>query len=165
MPGELYGIAGYKDLAGSVANKVLQYEKRLEIRFGRTLAGESCFPSPNCTRQLASAIWDSLYAAGGASLPAGLAAGLAVLYSSGNTNPARDFEIPAGMAPQFFWECLRYFPPVYGVPYWTKRPPCAGMNSDGTFSAYKRTFFLNNTEGMAFPCPTTVADSSTGAPL
>jgi len=157
LPGSLYGLVGYKDILFSLHNYLEKYKVRLEERWRSALVGKDCSPSEDCLSQLASSVWDALYAAGGASVPAGIASGLALLYSSSASNPARDFEIPPGTAPQFFWECLRFFPPVYGVPYWTSRPSCYAMT-------HENTVYLNNSDGMTIPCPEPYEESATGAP-
>lgn len=62
------------------------------------------------------------------------AQGLGVIYSEHTTNPAKGFTIPPGKEAEFFWESLRYFPPVYGVPYWTTRPTCHGIAPGDTIA-------------------------------
>merc|ERR1712151_692137 len=82
--------------------------------WGKRLASLDCSPSPNCTVQLASVVWDAFFSAGGISVPQVISCGLGVLYSDSSTNPSKGFQLQSGQELQFFWESLRYYPPVVG---------------------------------------------------
>jgi len=155
LPGSLYGLLGVKDIAYSVEKTVKKYEELLLPRFGDRLKKFDCAPSPSCSLQLASGIFDALYAAGGLSVPGAIASGLGVLYSEHKTNPAKGFTIPLGKEAEFFWESLRYFPPVYGFPYWTTRPTCDGITPGDTIA-------LELPYGQSEACPRLPVNTQTG---
>merc|ERR1712087_515725 len=115
MPGILYNslgrIFGFDKTRTCATNFVLSYQKLVEEIWGESLKHLDCSPTPSCSLQLASGLWDAFYSAGGLSMPGTLQAGLAIIYSTSETNPRSDFTIPKGQELTFFWECLRYIPP------------------------------------------------------
>lgn len=157
LPAELYSIMGIKRLERDISSYVEVYEKLVIDRWGEELAKLDCAPTPRCSLQLAAAAWDALNAAGGLSVPNGIQAGLGVLFSRSSSKPRAEVDVAPGTEPQFFWECLRFFPPVYGVPYWTTRPTCQGQTALDTRG-------LNQTYGMTKPCPAQDASGRTGFP-
>mmetsp|Transcript_94946 Transcript_94946/g.292714 ORF Transcript_94946/g.292714 Transcript_94946/m.292714 type:complete len:638 (-) Transcript_94946:67-1980(-) len=141
LPGSFYPLVGHALGMYTLQSKLNEYARRygevLEQRFGPELAREDCSPSHNCTVQLASAVLDAMVAAGGASVPQLIGTGLGVLYSKDASSPvpesAGDFDFSAvmeGKEEQFFWEVLRLYPPVVGVPYWEKLAPCEGGGAE-----------------------------------
>jgi len=146
---------------GSTANAVGEWIKEhislLESLYGQELQGQSCTPSPNCTVQLASAVWDALYAAGGLSVPGTISTGLAVLYSRSSTNPFTQMTYKKNDALSFYWETIRYFPPVLGFPHWETRPTCAGSTAEATA-------MLNKSDGKTEACPPEPKDFFSGYP-
>lgn len=147
MGGAAEGAQGY----------IAEYGKLMEKLFGDRLKSQDCSPSDNCTAQAAGATWDALYAAGGLSVPGTINTGLGIMYSTDGSNPApgASYERP-GQAAQFYWENVRFFPPVVGFPHWKKPPTCAG-------SAPGATAALLKPDGESEPC-TLGADKSTGYP-
>jgi len=131
FPSFLYPLL-LSSTAAEVGAKVDEYEKKVEKKWGANLTNLDCTPSSSCKAQLASGLWDAHYSAGGLSVPQTISAGLGVLYSTSSTNPSVNFTIPAGKVAEFFWECIRSFPPVIGFPHWTKRPTCAGSDEAAT---------------------------------
>jgi len=143
FPGILYGTLS--GTVSSVEEIVRSYMPLVEQRWGDQLTGLDCSPSPNCTLQLASSLYDALYSAGGLSLPQVISSGLGVLYSTRDSNPSPGFKIPQGQAAEFFWEATRFYPPVVGFPHWRTRPVCDGNNSRGTAK-------LNKPDGETEAC-------------
>lgn len=129
----------------------------MEELWGDRLKLLDCSPTPTCSLQLASGLWDAFYAAGGLSLPGILQSGLAIVYSSSRTNPRPNFVIPKGKELNFVWECLRFIPPVYGFPHWEPRPACVGLSVEQTLA-------LNKSQGQTAACPEQSVDANTGFP-
>jgi len=102
-------------------------------------------------------MWDAFYSAGGNSVPGGIQTGLALLFSTSSTNPSPGLSIPKGEELNFFWECLRFAPPVYGFPRWQPRPTCSGLTAEETMA-------LNKSEGKTAACPEQAVDWMTGFP-
>lgn len=77
-----------------------------------------------CVVQVASAILDTLFSAGGLSVPGGISTALGVLYSTDSSNPAGG-PITYDRATQsagIYYEAMRWFAPVVGFPYWSTKP-------------------------------------------
>jgi hypothetical protein len=128
-----------------VGRYVAEFVALLDPLYARELEGENCAPSQNCTVQLASAVWDALYAAGGLSVPATINTALGVLFSKDESNPFKAATYKKEDALSFYWESIRYFPPVIGMPHWTTRPTCAGSTPEATAA-------LNKPDGKTEPC-------------
>eukprot|EP00931_Biecheleriopsis_adriatica_P064082 TRINITY_DN38935_c0_g1_i1.p1 TRINITY_DN38935_c0_g1~~TRINITY_DN38935_c0_g1_i1.p1 ORF type:complete len:571 (-),score=91.31 TRINITY_DN38935_c0_g1_i1:82-1794(-) len=162
VPPSLYGIAGgflgFQSTQQGIVEHVREYLGLVEEIWGEELKDEDCSPTPNCSLQLASGLWDALYSAGGLSVPGGLMSGLAIMYSTSSTNPSPGYKIPNGKELDFFWECIRYIPPVYGFPHWElSRPVCIGLTAEETLA-------LNGSEGETAACPKSPVDPQTGFP-
>eukprot|EP00933_Yihiella_yeosuensis_P034352 TRINITY_DN27849_c0_g1_i1.p1 TRINITY_DN27849_c0_g1~~TRINITY_DN27849_c0_g1_i1.p1 ORF type:complete len:558 (+),score=88.28 TRINITY_DN27849_c0_g1_i1:55-1728(+) len=159
FPGAWYGSIDllHKTRAGAT-EYVRKYTQLSEKIWGEKLAKLDCAPSPNCSLQLGSGMWDALYSAGGLSVPGGIQSGLAILYSTSSTNPSPSFKIPKGKELEFFWETIRFIAPVYGFPHWSKRPTCPGLTSEETEA-------LNKDEGRSASCPLGPVNPDTDFPL
>lgn len=121
-----------------------------------------CAPSRSCVDQGAYGTFDALQFAGGLSIPSSLMTAVALLYSASPMNPARKsrsegFTYEQGKELQFFWESMRFFPPVDSVPFWDVRPLCNGLDRHATDA-------LNKPHGQADACPLGPADNRTGFP-
>eukprot|EP00928_Gymnodinium_smaydae_P046901 TRINITY_DN31272_c0_g1_i1.p1 TRINITY_DN31272_c0_g1~~TRINITY_DN31272_c0_g1_i1.p1 ORF type:complete len:579 (+),score=102.70 TRINITY_DN31272_c0_g1_i1:80-1738(+) len=136
---------------------VAEYIPLIQELYGEELGHRSCQPSENCTVQAAHATFDALYAAGGLSVPSGISTGLATLYSTDASNPFAAKEYAKNESLNFFWEALRYFPPVVGFPHWTTRPTCAGSTPEATAA-------LNKPDGKSEACPLGSNNFFTGYP-
>jgi len=100
--------------------------------------------------------WDALYAAGGLSVPGTINTGLGIMYSTSPDNPAPGASYEKAQALQFYWENIRFFPPVVGFPHWRTRPTCAGSTPEETAA-------LNKPNGTSDACKLG-ADTSAGYP-
>jgi len=156
IPGVLAGIT-LGSISASVVDYIREYTPLLQELYGEQLALEDCAPSKNCTVQLAAATWDALYAAGGLSVPGTISTGLGVLYSTSGSNPAPGVTYAKDEAAQFYWENIRYFPPVVGFPHWSTRPTCAGSSAEDTAK-------LNKPNGKTQACALGEASFFTGYP-
>jgi hypothetical protein len=123
-------------IAGSTLTKLqAAYEAYLplvEKVYGAELANADCSPMTDCVALATSNLLDVLFFAGGLSVPSGISTGLWVLHADtsayGETFPQQ----PAvGDPATFFYESIRFFPPVVGFPWWTTPPERA---SDDTKS-------------------------------
>lgn len=115
---------------------VEQYPERFAVDFDTADCGETLNNGKkdrNCVSQVANAMLDTLLAAGGLSVPGALSTGLFVLYGdleSANSNNKFSGIFPAGAsdslndnnAKEFYYESMRFFAPVVGLPQWTKFP-------------------------------------------
>jgi len=144
LPSVFYGLLN--SISEGVQGYVQEYIPLIEALYGEKLAKEDCGPSKNCTVQAAAATWDALYAAGGLSVPGTISTGLGLLYSTSGSNPAPNVAYTKEEAAQFYWENIRYFPPVVGFPHWKTRPTCAGSSAEETAK-------LNKPNGSAEACP------------
>lgn len=155
LPAALYRfIEPVRERAAAYAR---EYSRLLEARFGARLAREDCSPSASCMAQLGSAVWDSLYGAGGLSVPSSIGTGIAVLFSTHGSNPFRRGSFSRDQALSFYWENIRFFPPVVGFPHWEKRPTCAGLTE-------AQTAALSKPDGRTEACPLGARDASTNFP-
>jgi hypothetical protein len=156
LPSFLYG-----PMLGSVQAEVQKYvEEYVQLvdgLYGSTLEAEDCSPSDSCVHQAASMVWDALYAAGGLSVPGTISTGLGVLFSKSSSNPYPAASIPDGQAMNFYWENIRYFPPVVGFPHWKTRPTCPRMSAEDTAK-------LNEPDGKTKACPFRKNNWFTGYP-
>lgn len=158
----LYGLAdsilGLTSTKDGSTRYVGEYLQLVEELWGKQLSKLDCSPSPNCSLQLASGLWDGLYSAGGLSVPAGIMSGLAIMYSTSDTNPSLAYTIPKGKELEFFWECIRFIPPVYGFPHWEdSRPVCVDLTAEETLE-------LNKSHGETSACPKLPVNRQTGFP-
>lgn len=145
VPAFLSGVV-LGSLSEEVGKYVREYVPLVEEKYGAKLAEEDCSPSLNCTWQLASAIWDSLYAAGGLSVPGTVGPGLGTLYSTDASNPSQKKRYERSQALEFYWESIRFFAPVVGFPHWATRPDCVGSSEEATAA-------LNESNGKTKSCP------------
>lgn len=156
MPSWLFGKLG-PAVQPTVDGKLAFVRKMMrdvEKKWGDKLAKQDCSPSPNCTIQVTSALFDGLYAAGGLSTPDSIMTGLGLMYSTDSSNPASGpFDVPHGKELEFYYECLRLFAPVYGVPVFTHRPTCPGLTDEETQK-------LQKLGGQSQACPRTEYDSA-----
>eukprot|EP01061_Rhynchopus_euleeides_P024820 TRINITY_DN399_c1_g1_i13.p1 TRINITY_DN399_c1_g1~~TRINITY_DN399_c1_g1_i13.p1 ORF type:complete len:524 (+),score=214.72 TRINITY_DN399_c1_g1_i13:233-1573(+) len=109
--------------------------------YGARLAGQDCAPTLDCVDQLTSALIDTLLLAGGLSVPSGISTALWVMY--GNTAPhgdifPADFRMDTNNVLPFFYESLRFFAPVVGVPFWEPAPARATDDTANQFEGGKR---------------------------
>jgi len=139
-----------------LAAYVDEYTALLEQQYSGLLSGKDCSPSESCARQAAFMVWDGMYAAGGLSVPSAINTGLGVLYSTDASNPFLGGAYAKSQAAQFYWESLRYFPPVVGFPHWEVPPTCAGLSAEQTLA-------LRAPEGRSRACPFG-AGTATGYP-
>jgi len=158
----LYGLAdsflGLTSTKDGSTRYVGEYLQLVEELWGKELSKLDCSPSPNCSLQLASGLWDGFYSAGGLSVPSGIMSGLAIMYSTSDTNPSPAYTIPKGKELDFFWECIRFIPPVYGFPHWeVSRPVCVGLTAGETQN-------LNKSHGKTSACPEPPVNHQTGFP-
>eukprot|EP00930_Biecheleria_cincta_P056023 TRINITY_DN4222_c1_g2_i1.p1 TRINITY_DN4222_c1_g2~~TRINITY_DN4222_c1_g2_i1.p1 ORF type:complete len:591 (-),score=93.10 TRINITY_DN4222_c1_g2_i1:287-1951(-) len=158
----LYGLAdsflGLTSTKDGATRYVTEYLQLVEELWGEELSKLDCSPSPNCSLQLASGLWDGFYSAGGLSVPSGIMSGLAIMFSTSDTNPSPAHTIPKGKELEFFWECIRFIPPVYGFPHWeVSRPVCVSLTAEETQE-------LNKSHGETLACPKPPVDRQTGFP-
>jgi len=145
VPGFLSNLVMGSITAGQ-SEYVNEYMSLVEKLYGDKLKHEDCSPSVNCSVQLASATWDALYAAGGLSVPGTINTGLGLLFDSSENSPAQsNIQYNKDKALEFYWESIRFFPPVVGFPHWRTRPTCAGSTADETAK-------LNKSDGKTEPC-------------
>jgi len=156
VPGFLYD-AVMGEAAEGARGIITEYVQIVERLFGEQLKDEDCSPSVNCSVQAAAALWDTLYAAGGLSVPGTINTGLGIMYSAHESNPAQGASYEKAQAAQFYWENIRFFPPVVGFPHWKKRPTCAGSTANETAALMKPN-------GKSEACKLGTADMSTGYP-
>eukprot|EP00440_Ansanella_granifera_P030629 gb/GFBE01033267.1/.p1 GENE.gb/GFBE01033267.1/~~gb/GFBE01033267.1/.p1 ORF type:complete len:553 (+),score=88.53 gb/GFBE01033267.1/:1-1659(+) len=156
--GPIGGLVGIPALREGVAKHVNEYLPIVTELWGSELEIFDCSPTPSCSLQLASGLWDGLYSAGGLSVPTALQSGLAVLYSTNPTNPSPGYKIPEGEELSFYWETLRFMPPVYSFPHWeVSRPVCVNLSAEETLA-------LNASEGRTQACPKQPVNPQTGFP-
>jgi len=119
-----------------VREKVREYVKEyatiIKHQFGEKLAKQDCSPSPNCVNQVATAVFDSFSSIGGFSVATTITTGLGLLFSDHSSNPFPTASFTHDQALSFYWENIRFFPPVTGFPHWEKRPTCAGTSEAET---------------------------------
>lgn len=129
VPEKMYSTMGsffkMPQTRDAIAAYVRSYVPLIEEKWAWKLKGQNCAPSKSCTTQLASMLLDSMLSTGGHFLPFGIRSGLSILYSNSSSNPTGGHTLIAGKELEFFWECLRFIPPVLGIPYWKARPDCA----------------------------------------
>jgi len=147
----------FKSINTKIVAYVEEYDALLRQQFGGRLSPTACAPSVSCARQLASALYDTFYSAGGLSVPSTISTGLAVLFSTDAGNPSQGITVTSATARQFYWENIRYFPAVVGFPHWTRRPTCEGESRSTTDARQKPN-------GGSQACPLGSADSGTGFP-
>jgi len=148
-----------KPVFGALRKLIEQMHAQLTSKvalWSHLLEDVDCSPSKDCSTQAASMILDAFYIAY-TTVPTTIRNGLGVLFSQHDTNPfqARTFKKEDALG--FFWENLRYFPPVAGLPYWVKRPPCAGASTD-------EMALLNAPEGKTQACKLQDVSWQTGYP-
>eukprot|EP01063_Lacrimia_lanifica_P037456 TRINITY_DN76_c0_g1_i3.p1 TRINITY_DN76_c0_g1~~TRINITY_DN76_c0_g1_i3.p1 ORF type:complete len:1515 (+),score=784.46 TRINITY_DN76_c0_g1_i3:58-4602(+) len=108
------------------------YEKVLnlvQVYYGAEMAEKdavkACAPSKSCAHQLAGGIVDALYFAGGLSVPSAISTGMWVLYADtsayGDMFP-QDHQLDRQDPRAFFYESMRFFAPVVGLPWWEVAP-------------------------------------------
>lgn len=156
IPSVLAGVT-LSGISNEVGEYVQEYIPIMQKLYGKKLGKEDCSPTVNCTVQAAVATWDGLYSAGGLSVPGTISTGLGLLYSTDGTNPAPGITYRKDQAAEFYWENIRYFPPVVGFPHWSTRPTCAGSNAEDTAS-------LNKSDGKSEPCKLGAPSFFTGYP-
>mmetsp|Transcript_107996 Transcript_107996/g.214542 ORF Transcript_107996/g.214542 Transcript_107996/m.214542 type:complete len:567 (-) Transcript_107996:236-1936(-) len=159
-----YGTVGHL-IPGFLMDKVLgpttdnvrgyvnEYVGVMDKLYGSRMRDDDCSPSENCSVQAATGTWDALYAAGGLSVPGAINTALGVLYSTDAGNPAPGLTYEKDQALAFYWESIRFFPPVVGFPHWETRPTCSGSSAEETAK-------LNKSAGQSEPCK---LGSDTGA--
>ena len=107
-----------------------------------------CSPTPGgCVNQLTSAFLDTLLAAGGLSVPSAISTGLWILY--GNTAGFPDFfdrsyTLSNYDPAAFMYESMRFFAPVVGLPWWTKKPARATDDTANQMEGGERHFEYGN---------------------
>lgn len=151
LPGGLQGVFnGYADQVGEYVDL---FSEIVRSKWGAQIESQDCQPSESCVKQLASAIWDGFYSAGGLSVPTNIHTGLGLLFSNDAANPfpAGDYERTEMGALRYFWENVRFFSAVVGFPHWETRPPCA-IGSAGHFTESQMQA-LNHSNGGTEPCP------------
>lgn len=142
----------YRSQLSPVRDKVAAYTKGFEADveriYGHHYKGKDCSPSKSCSIQASAGMFDALALAGGLSVPTSLSVGTGILYSTHATNPFKTGNYPSTSdgARQFFWECVRWSPPVVGFGRWDKRPTCPGMTASETQK-------LQAPDGKSKPCP------------
>lgn len=132
-------------LGGGVIEKLAEYHDMLvplvEKYYGAELEAKDCSPSPSCLDQLTAAFLDSLVSAGGLSVPGAITTGLWVLHANtksyGSTFP-NNIKLDNTDPLPFFYESLRFFPPVVGFPWWEKPPPRAFDDDASQYGDGKR---------------------------
>jgi len=131
-----------KTLVENVEDIFKVYFPIVNETYGERLAGEDCSPSASCVHQLTATILDTLFFAGGLSVPSAIFTALWVLYADHHDEIT---QLPNGTKVQtfpqnllynrndpstFFWESIRFFPPVLGFPWWTQKPEIATCTDD-----------------------------------
>lgn len=102
------------------------YRPLVEEVYGDELRDADCAPTTDCVDLATSHLLDLLFFAGGLSVPSGLSTGLWVLH--GDTAPYGEaFPAPGSLRARddpgaFFYESIRFFAPVVGLPWWTTPP-------------------------------------------
>lgn len=133
----LYGIANWamidsvREKAQAFRNEYKELIRSKPALMSQLPADSECLPSESCVTQAAFGIFDAMYAAGGLSVPSAIVTGLGLLFSTHASNPFAG-PLKSGDELQFYWENLRYFPPVVGFPTWSTRPTCAGKTAEET---------------------------------
>lgn len=115
-------------IAGSTLTRLQQvydaYYPLVQREYGAELAQADCSPMTDCVALATSNLLDLLFFAGGLSVPSGISTGLWVLHADtsayGNTFP-QGYAVTDNAA-EFFYESIRFFPPVVGFPWWTTPP-------------------------------------------
>jgi hypothetical protein len=111
------------------------YRPLVEAEYGAELAAANCAPMTDCVALATSNLLDVLFFAGGLSVPSGISTGLWVLHADTSSYGQTFPQDPAITDPAaFFYESIRFFPPVVGFPWWTTPPERA---SDDTKSQAK----------------------------
>jgi hypothetical protein len=123
-------------IAGSTLTKLQAaydaYYPLVQETYGAELAGADCSPMTDCVALATSNILDALFFAGGLSVPSGISTGLWVLHADTSSYGETFPQDPIVADPAaFFYESIRFFPPVVGFPWWTTPPERA---SDDTKS-------------------------------
>merc|ERR1719401_2008618 len=121
-------MRGIRDGVTDYVQKYTEISQRLFPELGK----HSCAPTRDCFLQMGTAVWDTISAAGGLSVPSTIGTGLAVLFSTAKNNPFPSGSYQKGQALNFYWEHVRYFAPVVGFPHWQKRPTCEGQTKQQT---------------------------------
>lgn len=124
----------------------------------------ACGGEHTCLSQVAQQITVILFSAGTLSVSSTIAAGLATLTSTDVSNPFDPIEraayTPSSDHQQFWWECIRYFPPVVGFPFYTQRPTCVGMTWSETNDLGWRPCPVGATNAMGRASVNVLAGSS-----
>lgn len=160
---QLVPAALYRAILGPIRDKVakivLEYQALVGTQYATFLKGKDCAPSQGCTEQAAASIFDTLFFAGGLSVPSVMHTGTGLLYSTHATNPYTEGNIPEGKngSTAYVWENIRAWPPVVGFPRFEKRPLCPGMDRKGTDD-------LQKPNGESLPCPKGPRNMLTGFP-
>lgn len=144
FPASLYSFL--EPIRTRITEYIDEYEPLVDALYGEELSKEDCSPSPSCSRLVASMLFDTLYSAGGLSVPTTMSTGLGVLFSKDESNPFPQASYPVDQALEFYWENVRYFAPVVGFPHWETRPTCAGRT-------VAETSALNAPQGQTKACP------------
>mmetsp|Transcript_28015 Transcript_28015/g.63664 ORF Transcript_28015/g.63664 Transcript_28015/m.63664 type:complete len:880 (-) Transcript_28015:58-2697(-) len=155
MPSSMYSFLD--PMREKIDKYIDEYAPLIEAKYGAQLAGKDCSPSDSCARQAASMLFDTFYSIGGLSVPSTISTGIAILFSSHYTNPARKIKVPPEQAEAFYWENVRYFPPSIGFPHWERRPTCANLTEEATGA-------LQQPDGKSQACPLGSIDEWTGFP-
>jgi len=118
----------------SLQNTFDAYKPLVDKHYGGELANQDCAPTSDCLALATSNLLDLLFFAGGLSVPSGISTALWVLHADtsayGDTFPQNKGGLLDDPA-LFFYESIRFFPPVVGFPWWTTPPARA---SDDTAS-------------------------------
>lgn len=115
-------------LAGSTITKLQAifdaYKPLVQQEYGAEIANADCSPMTDCVDLVTSNLLDLLFFAGGLSVPSGISTGLWVLHADTSAYGATFPQAYAvtNDAAEFFYESLRFFPPVVGFPWWTTPP-------------------------------------------
>lgn len=136
-----------------------EFKPMVRKHYGHMIERCDCSPSRSCLEQVTYSFLDTFLQAGGISIPSSIFTGLGVLYSTDPSNPAgiAGFNYKKSEAASVFWEVVRLFTPVRSLPYWGRRPLCAGLTR-------KQTNALNKPNGKTEACPLSAVDPVTDYP-
>mmetsp|Transcript_34551 Transcript_34551/g.99159 ORF Transcript_34551/g.99159 Transcript_34551/m.99159 type:complete len:646 (+) Transcript_34551:65-2002(+) len=155
LPSVLYPFL--KPTRDKITKFVDEYASLIQERWGDVLEKEDCSPSKSCVQQAAHMVFDAFYSAGGLSVPTTMGTGVGLLFSGDDSSPFPGASYLPEQAESFYWENIRYFPPVVGFPHWETRPTCPG-------STAKETSQLNGTDGSTEACKPGKRSHLTGYP-
>jgi len=155
LPASLY--QQMLDVRKKMQGYLQEYAELIKKRWGQKLAKEDCSPSASCLDQAASAVFDTFYSVGGMTVPTTISTGVSILLSKDGSNPFPQASFSREKALEFYWENIRYFPPIDVFAHWEKRPTCAGTNEAATAK-------LNGRRGTTKACPLGARDKDAKFP-